>query len=288
MKIKITGISGYLGCLISKELTKNGHAVSGIERKLLYGSPENLKSKIGGSDIIVNLAGAPILQRWTQKNKTIIYDSRVKTTQNLVKAVNLLPKSRQPKKIISASAIGIYKAGKYHNESSKNFDHGFVGLVVKDWEKALSGLPENICTITFRISLVLGRKAKTIQNLLIPFKLGLGATIGNGKQGFPFIHEQDVARAFLWAVEDYQKSDIFNLAAPQNITNKEFTHALAKSLHRPAFLSIPDFVFKILYGKAAELISKSPSVSSEKIVKAGYSFNFPDIDSTLQEIINSD
>lgn len=286
MKIKIAGISGYLGQLISSGLIERGHDVSGIGRELLYGSLFNLKNEIRDNEIVINLTGSSILKRWTKKNKITIYNSRVITTQNLIKAINTLPRLQQPKKFISASAIGIYKAGRYHNESSKDFDTGFVGKVIKDWEKPLDELPKKIQKVIFRIAPVLGKKAKTIRNMIIPFKLGMGATIGNGTQPFPFIHEQDVARAFLWAVEDYNESNKFNLVAPENITNKDFTRSFAISLHRPAFLQIPDFVFKILYGKAAGLIGDSPAVSSEKIIKAGFRFNFPDIETTLKNIIN--
>lgn len=284
LKIKLTGANGYLGRLISEELIKKGYEVSGINRSLLYDGTGKLKNELKNTDVVINLAGAPILQRWTKKNKTTIYDSRVTTTQNIVKAINELPENNRPEKFISASAIGIYRAGEKHNENSKKFEPGFVGEVVRSWEKPLEKLPETVQTVILRIGLVLGKEAKTIKNLLFPFKLGLGATIGDGKQPFPFVHEKDVSRAFLWAVEDFQESAAFNLTAPENITNKKFTKALAKSLHRPALFSIPGFVFKILYGKAAVLITGSPAVSSRKITDAGFRFIYPDIESALLEI----
>jgi uncharacterized protein (TIGR01777 family) len=284
LSIKITGISGYLGNLISNELIKNGHNVSGINRALLYTEMDALRNQLSGSDIVINLAGAPILQRWNKKNRAEIYNSRVTTTQNLVKAIRSLPKNHRPRKFISASAIGIYKANGFHDENSTNFDTGFVGEVVKNWENQSDLLPDNVQKIIFRIGLVLGKKAKTIQNLLLPFKLGLGATIGNGKQPFPFIHETDVARAFLWAAESFDESSTFNLTAPETITNEQFTQALAKNLHRPAFFFIPGFVFKIILGDAAVLITQAPSVSSAKLSKKGFTFDYPDIGSAIKEI----
>ena len=286
LKIKITGISGYLGSIVSKELIKAGYKVSGVNRKLLYGPLHELKKELAANDIIINLAGAPILKRWNRKNKKIIYNSRVITSKNLVEAINLLPKNERPKKFISASAIGIYKNGEHHNEESISFNADFVGNVVLDWEKAIQELPDNVQQITFRIGLVLGRNAKTIKKIIIPFKFGLGATIGNGKQPFPFIHEKDVSRAFLWAIEEFSESAKFNLVAPQNITNKEFTKALARTLQRPSILTIPEFIFKVLYGEAANLITDSPSVSSNKLNKAGFEFIYPDIKSALSEIIS--
>jgi uncharacterized protein (TIGR01777 family) len=288
LEIRITGISGYLGKKIEEELKKRGHEVLGIERKLIYGSLTTLSKEIEGTDVVINLAGAPILQRWTERKKILIHESRVRTTRNLVKAINALPLEKQPKKLISASAIGIYKQGFSHDENSANFDEGFVGKVVQDWENASSELPSHIQKNILRIGLVLGKEAKTITNLLLPFKLGLGATIGNGKQSFPFIHETDVIRAFIWTVEDLDKSGIFNLVAPENISNKEFTKALAKTLNRPAIFSIPEFILKMVLGEAAVLLTESPTVEPRNLLEAGFLLRHPDIESALKEIVNTE
>lgn len=286
MKIKITGSSGYLGNTLTKELTSKGHEVSGINRKLLYGPLEEIQKEIKNTDVIIHLAGAPILQRWTTKNKTAIWESRVKTTQNLVEAINKMPASEMPKKLISASAIGIYKSGFIHNETSNNFDEGFVGKVVQDWEAASSNLPKNVQRIVLRIGLVLGKNAKTITNLIIPFQLGLGAILGNGKQAFPFVHETDVLRAFIWASENRKESGTFNLVAPKNITNKQFTKALAKKLKRPAFLFIPEFMLKLVLGEASVLLTEGAQVEPEHLLQSGFVFQYPTIESALSEIIS--
>lgn len=284
-KIRITGAGGYLGTLLFEELVKHGHEVSGISRSRLFGTPEQLKKDLAGTETLINLAGATILQRWTKKNKTDIYNSRILTTQNVVQAIQQLPENLQPKKFISASAIGIYKNGEYHTEDSYNLDNGFVGKVVKDWEDALNMLPQTIQNVIFRIAPVIGKEAQLIKKLLLPFKFGLGATIGNGKQAFPYIHEKDIVNAFLWAVEEAKQSALYNLASPENITNKEFTNILAKALHRPAIFSIPEFVFKVMFGEAATMITKSPSVSSEKIIQAGFKFTYPELKGAINEII---
>ncbi len=285
MKIKITGASGYLGTNIANFLTENGHEVSGIERKILYGATNNLQEEIRNCDAIINLAGAPILQRWTEKNKAIIIESRVKTTQKLVQAINELPDEERPAKFVSASAIGIYKAPFKHDEDSQNYDEGFIGNVVKQWEAASSDLSSSVQRNILRIGLVLGKEAKTITNLLLPFKLGLGATLGNGKQSFPFVHIHDVTRAFKWCIEDLNASGVFNLVAPENISNKDFTKALAKSLGRPAFFSIPEFVLKAVLGEASGLLTEGAAVIPRKLTDAGFEFQYPDINSALEEIV---
>jgi NAD dependent epimerase/dehydratase family enzyme len=133
----------------------------------------------------------------------------------------------------------------------------------------------------------LGKNAKTITNLLLPFKLGLGAIIGNGKQSFPFVHEKDVIRAFAWAVNDFDKSETFNLVAPENITNKEFTKAFAKALNMPAIFSIPGFVLKLVLGEAAVLLTQSPEVEPRNLIANGFKFEFPGIKEALVEILNT-
>lgn len=288
MNIRLTGSNGYIGKLLTERLKEKGHCVLGIQRKHLYGPTSVLKGEIRGTDVIINLAGAPILQRWTEKSKKIIYDSRIVTTRNLVQAIGDLPETDRPKKIVSVSAIGIYKSGLAHTEESIEFDDDFVGKVVKDWEQELQLFPDSIQTTIFRLGLVLGKEAKTITNLLLPFKMGLGGKIGSGEQAFPFIHEQDVINAFVWAVENEKKSGTYNLTAPENISNKEFTEALANELNRPAIFTIPAFVLKIVFGKAADLLTQSPKVSSEKLVKAGFKFEFPGIHSALQNIIRNE
>ncbi len=286
MKIFISGINGYLGSLIADELCQSGYEVHGISRSALYGSVSQLSKLINGCDVVINLAGAPILQRWSKKNKQTILDSRVITTSNLVSAINQLPKEQRPERFISASAIGIYRSGATHDENSIDFDNGFVGSVVKSWEKPLDDLPQDVQKIVFRIGLVLGKKAQTITKMLLPFKLGLGASIGNGKQAFPFVHEMDLVRAFIWAVKDYTKNSVFNLTAPENISNKTFTKTFAKQLKRPAFFFIPGFILKLLFGEAAVLLTESPTVSSEKIIQSGFEFEYPDIESTLNDILS--
>ncbi|MDX8339325.1 TIGR01777 family oxidoreductase [Draconibacterium sp. IB214405] len=286
MNIRVTGSNGYIGTLLIEKLRKEGHCVLGIQRKHITGPTSVLKGEIRGTDVIINLAGAPILQRWTERNRKVIYNSRILSTRNLVQAISQLPEEDRPKKLISASAIGIYKPGERHTEESTSFDEGFVGKVVKDWENELKALPKSVQTIIFRLGVVLGKEAKTIKNMLLPFKIGLGGKIGSGEQSFPFIHETDVINAFVWATQEFHKNDTFNLTAPESISNKKFTDALANELNRPAFFPIPPFALKLIFGKASSLLTQSPEVSAEKLQKAGFKFEFPTIDTCLQDIVS--
>ena len=269
--------------LISK-LMERGHEVSGIKRELLYGPANLLASEIRNADIVLHLAGAPIFQRWTKKNKKLIYESRIVTTKNLVEAINLLSKKDRPKKYVSSSAIGIYKSDFEHDEDSMNFDNGFIGNVVKDWENASKNLPKDVQKNILRIGLIIGKNAKTIKYLWLPVKLGLGATVGHGKQPFPFVHEKDVIKAFLWIIEENQKQGIFNIVAPENISNKEFTQAFANALKRPMFLMIPKLIFKLLFGEASVLLTQSAQVIPKNLLENKFEFTFPTINAAMKEI----
>ncbi len=285
MKIKVTGYNGYIGQMVSNELRRRGHSVSGIRRDVLYGSVTKLSDEIRDCDIIINLAGAPILQRWTEKNRRNIYESRVTTTKNIVNAINNLPAQERPNKFISSSAIGIYKTGDDHDETSSNFDDGFLGTVVKDWEAASNELPKDVQRIIFRLGLVIGKNAKTIKNLKLPFLLGLGGKIGTGRQAFPFIHEKDVVNAFIWAAEDFSENSVFNLAAPENISNAEFTQIFAKQMRRPAFIPVPSIVLKLFLGKVSTLLLESPTVAPQALLSNSFKFEHPTIESSLKEIL---
>jgi uncharacterized protein len=284
MKIKMTGSSGYLGRIIANELIKNGHNVEGIHRQLLYGPVQDLAKELEKSDVVIHLAGAPVLQRWTEKNKKEIYDSRVLTTGHIAAAIKILSEANRPRKVISASGISIYANGKTHTEKSRDFDTGFLGTLTKDWEAAWKELPGNVSLTIFRTAVVLGRTSATIQKMKLPFKAGVGGKIGSGEQPFPFIHERDVVQAYLQVVEKPGMSGIFNLAAPQQITNNEFTQAMSRQLKRPAVVAVPAFGLRIIYGEAAAMLTESPAVVPEALTQKGFSFQYPDIESSLKEI----
>lgn len=284
MKILITGINGYLGTLIANELRLKGNTVLGIDRNLSKGSAENLAKFISGSKVIINLAGSNILTRWTKSAKNMIYNSRIDTTKNLVQAINLLNKSERPEVFISGSAIGIYKNGEIHDETSTSFDQNFLGKVVNDWETELTNLPQEIRTLIFRISPVLGKNSKMIKNLKLPFTLGLGGKIASGKQAFPFIHEKDLVKAFSSAINE-QWQGIYNLSAPEQISNLDFTRMFAHLLKRPAVIPVPGFVLHFIFGEAASMLVASPQVLPKALMDNNFQFEFPEISSTLSDIL---
>jgi len=283
MNIAVSGAKGYIGRNLVAELEADNHTVVQIKRRILY-SPEKLLVVLADMDVVINLAGAPILTRWTDANKKEIMDSRAKTTRNIVDAINKMPDASKPKTFISASAIGIYSNGNLHTEDSESFSNDFVGQVVSQWENASDHLSSKVRRIVFRIGLVLGKESQTMQKLVPLFKMGMGGKIGSGKQPFPFVHIYDVVNALIWGIHHERASGIYNLVAPETIDNKTFTAVLAKALHRPALFAVPGFSIKIIYGEAASLLLESPVVIPKRLMQEGFAFLFPNIQTCIAEI----
>lgn len=284
MKIAVSGANGYIAKNLMWELKTDHHVIVIIKRDILY-NVNQLTELLSGIDVVINLAGAPILQRWTTNNKNEIFKSRIETTRNIIKAINGLPDNKRPGTFISASAIGIYSPDAVHTEESNSFSDDFVGKVVRNWENASADLSPKVRRVIFRIGLILGKEAKTMQNLVPLFKMGLGGKIGSGTQPFPFVDINDVVNAFVWGIYNEHANGIYNLVAPENIDNKEFTSVLAKSLKRPAFFTVPEFVLKLALGEASSLLLQSPQVKPKRLLEEGFEFLFPDIKSCIAEII---
>jgi hypothetical protein len=284
MKIAISGSNGYIAKNLIAKLKSAGHEIFKIDRTTLY-DKQLLHDQLTGIDVVIHLAGAPILQKWTDKNKTEIFSSRTETTENIVQVINKLQLEQRPHTLISASAVGIYTPNSYHTEYSTSFADDFVGQVVKSWEKSSDELNKSVRKVIFRIGVVLGKESQTIQNLLPVFKFGLGGKIGSGQQPFPFVHIDDVTSAIFWAIHNSEVHGIYNLVNPENITNLQLTSELSKILNRPALFTVPEFALKIIYGKAASLLLQAPVVFPERLLKYGFRFKYPDLKSSLNEII---
>lgn len=286
MKIAVSGATGFIGRNLISELKKESHEVIILNRSLLYNETD-LEKEISGTDVLVHLAGAPILQRWTEKAKTEIMNSRTVTTRNLIKVINRLPESHRPGVFISASAVGIYSLEGSHSEESTSFANNFVGEVVQKWEKSSEELNHTVRRVIFRIGLVLGSESKIIRQLLSVFKLGLGGKIGSGNQPFPFIHVLDLISAILWAIKSSETHGIYNLVAPQQITNADFTKNLAGLLNCPAIFPVPPFALKLIYGEAASLVLKNPQVFPRRLINEGFRYSFPKIPVFLTRLTTS-
>lgn len=239
-------------------------------------------------DILVNLAGEGIADKpWTKKRKQQLRASRIDLTQNLV--VWAKKTKQQFKQVISGSAVGIYgDCGEQIVDESFSVanDNDFAAKLCADWEAAateLKAFSEHFCIV--RTGVVLGAGGGMIGRLWLPFKLGLGGRLGSGKQYLPWIHLDDERKAIEFLIQN--KADgIYNLCAPNPVSNQELTNFLAKTLKRPAFLPIPSLAINLLFGEMGSLLLASQRVMPKHLQQLGFEFDYPEIEHALQQIKN--
>ena len=286
MKIVITGGTGFLGRHLSTYFLSLGHEIILIQRSDLKEGTDRISKLIKSTDVLVNLAGSPVIKRWNAANKKEILESRLNTTNMLVESLSNLSEQERPPVFLSASAIGIYDSEKNHTEESTDFDDNFLSEVCRQWEKCLEPLKQlNIRVCVMRIGMVLGTDGGMLKQLIPLFKAGLGGKIGSGKQGFSFIHYRDFCQVVEYLMENSHCRGIFNLTAPGHTTNAIFTEALAKACHRPAFFKVPEIALKLIYGKAAVALLKGQSVYPQHLLEVGFQFRYPDITSAIQAVL---
>ena len=286
MKITISGSTGFIGKQLSDYFLQAGNELIVISRSDFASGSNQLAKVINSAEVIINLAGASVLQRWTEKNKQLILSSRVDTTRLLVEAVlKNLPEHR-PKVFINASAIGIYKNSGTHDEFLSVLGSDFLAVVCKAWESETVALKEvNLRLCKVRIGIVLGTTGGSLRKMLPLFKAGLGGRIGSGKQPFSFIHILDFCRAIEHLITHNKSAGVYNLVSPDPITNNLFTRTLSDYLHRPAFFTVPEFALKLIYGEASEMLTNGARVLPARLLEEGFQFQFPDISSAIADLV---
>ena len=285
MRIVIVGASGLIGGAISRVLDGEGPDIVPIGRKQFKWDIHDFKALFREADVLINLAGAPVLKRWSTSHKKKLYKSRIDTAEKIHTAFKLL--KHRPRIYIAASAIGIYEpSDELHTEQSKEFDQGFLGRLVADWEQGNAQFADlhNVRVIIMRLGVVLSRQGGAYPRMARPFKWGVGGRIGKGLQGMSYIHLSDLVKAVLYFITTPTTSGVYNLTAPNPVSNRDFSRRLAKALKRPGFMIIPGFMLKLLYGEAAQILINSPWVVPEKLQDSGFEFDYPDIQSALVEL----
>ena len=281
--LAITGSSGFVGTNLKKHFMKNGFNVIGIKREELK-DDENLVNIIESSDIVINLAGANIINRWTDKYKELLYSSRLDTTKALISAMKKA--NKKPELFISTSAVGIYKNTTCYDEETFEYENDFLANLCKDWEEeAFKANQMGIRTAIFRFGIVLGKDGGALDKMLTPFKFGLGGTIGKGLQSFSFIHLKDLLNAYSFVYENKELDGIFNLTAPKPTTNYDFTKALGKSLSRPTILPVPEFILNMIFSEGAKVLTDGQCVKPKRLIDNGFKFEFKNIDSCLNDLL---
>ncbi len=283
-KIAMSGASGFVGTYLSELFRELKWEVLPLGRQDFKMTPEDLANRMKGADIIINLAGAPVIERWTSKYKKVMYDSRIGSTKKLVDACRLM--ETRPSLFISTSAVGYYSSKGTHTEEKHTRADDYMGHLAFDWEQeALKVLELDIRTIIFRFGIVLGKGGGALKQMLTPFKSGLGGTIGDGSQAFSWIHIQDLIRAFETVIQDSSYEGAYNLTAPNPTTNKGLTDSLGKALHKPTLIKIPHFALRLQYGEGAQTLIKGWHVRPKRLLDSGFTFTFSDIEEAVKECI---
>ncbi|MCF6149361.1 MAG: TIGR01777 family protein [Candidatus Kuenenia sp.] len=283
--IAMSGASGFVGTHLTRAFHAENYEVLSLGRKDFTLAPEALAERINGADIIINLAGAPIIGKWTVAYKKIMYESRIDVTRKLVKACSLA--SQKPQLFISTSAIGYYAAEGTHTEERHVKSDDFLGNLTQDWEQeAMKAKDIGIRTVIFRFGIVLGKDGGALKKMLIPFKLGLGGTIGDGKQPFSWVHIKDLIRAYQTVIENTAYEGIYNLTAPNPTTNKGFTRAMGKALCRPAFFQVPKFVLWLQLGEGSQVLTMGQNVIPKRLLDSGFTFLFPEIETAVKDCVS--
>lgn len=296
MRILITGGTGLIGRHLCKSLLAAGHELTVLSRK-----PDTVAAKCGDAvkpmaalgewtpemtfEAVINLAGEPIVdERWTGRRKQMLRDSRIALTEALVQRIAAA--ERKPQVLLSASAIGYYGA---RDDERLSEDSGagndFPAQLCLGWEAAaLAAEKYGVRVCLLRSGLILSRDGGLLGRMLPPFKLGLGARVGDGRQWMSWVHIDDHVAMLLRLLGDEQMRGAYNLTAPTPVTNREFTAELAAVLHRPAPFVAPSSLLKLSLGEAASLLLEGQRVLPARMQAAGQVIRFPTLKAALQDL----
>jgi uncharacterized protein len=292
MRIAATGATGFIGRRLVESLRAAGHEVRVLSRKPgpyqwdpLGGPPS--KAALEGVDAVVHLAGEPVAQRWTPPAKRLIRESRVLGTRHLVQAFSSL--SKPPAVLVAASAVGYYGSrGEEVLTEDAPPGAGFLPETCVEWEQASeSAAGLGVRVVRLRIGVVLGRGGGALQQMLPPFRMGVGGPLAGGRQWMSWIHLEDLVGLIRFALENPSVAGPLNATAPTPVRNAEFTRALAGVLHRPAFFPVPALALKLLFGEMSEVVLGSQRAVPQAAERAGFDFHFPEAAGALQSIIGA-
>lgn len=298
MNYLITGGTGLIGTAICQKLQAAGHTVIVLSRQRnkvhrrcgLAAIAIRELSEIGSTervDVVINLAGAPIANaRWTKNRKLRLEQSRIDLTERLVNWI--AERHYKPLALISGSAIGWYgdQGDQPLNEHS-DFRDDYAHQLCERWEAAALKAKEHgvrVCLV--RTGLVLAAHEGLLKRLLLPFKLGLGGPLGEGKQYMSWIHLDDIANMFIYLSKRIELQGIFNGTAPNPVSNNDFTQSLAKQLHRPAVMRVPACVLKLALGEMSQLLLGGQRVLPENARAAGFEFHYTELQSALDDLLS--
>jgi uncharacterized protein (TIGR01777 family) len=296
-KVAVTGATGVIGRAVVSALRERGDEVVALSRNAArareslgveaveWSDPKGEAAPTAafeGVSGVIHLLGEPVAQRWSESAKKEIRDSRVLGTRNLL--AGMREAGPRLKVLVAQSATGFYgPRGDEPVDEGEPAGSGFLAGVVVDWEAEVAGGAEQlglrapIC----RTGVVLSESGGALETMLPPFKLGVGGPVAGGDQYIPWVHIDDVVGALLFALDNEEANGPLNVTAPAPATNKEFSKALGRALHRPAVMPVPGFAIKALYGEMSAIVTTGVRAEPTRLLKLGYRFRHPSLDDAL-------
>lgn len=300
MKVLITGATGFIGSHLTAALARQRHEVVRLSRR----QPDPADPRqfhwdpaagvidercLDGVDAVIHLAGEGIAERrWNDAVKKAIVDSRVQGTRVLLDAISKL--ATKPRTFIAASAIGIYgERGAEDLDEGSQPGQGFLAETCRTWEAETSRAAElGLRLVQARIGVVLGKEGGALGKMLLPFKLGVGGRVGSGRQYMSWVTVQDLVRALLFFLERTECSGVYNVTAPNPVTNAQFTTSLGRALSRPTVFPVPAFAARLAFGELADdLLIGGQKVLPTRLKAAGFQWEAPFIGEGLSKVLAS-
>jgi uncharacterized protein len=299
-RITVTGGTGRLGSLLIRELTRRGDEVTVLTRNARRagdalggeiqavewdpaGGPAPAEA-LNGRDAVVHLAGEPIEQRWNDETRRRIRDSRERGTRALVDGIEAA--DPRPRALISASGINYY--GNRPDPVDEEAPHGddFLAQVCLAWEgEAQRAESLDVRVVRVRTGVTLDSGGGALKKMLLPFRLGVGGPVAGGRQPLAWIHVDDVIGIYQRAADDETWHGPVNATAPRPVTNREFSRALGRALHRPAVLPVPGAAVRLLYGGMAVLVLEGQDARPRRTLELGYAHRHSDLDEALRSVL---
>ncbi|QKF59528.1 TIGR01777 family oxidoreductase [Aliarcobacter lanthieri] len=279
--IAISGSSGFVGQSLVDFLSKQNYKILNIKRDDLKDN-QKLDFIVNSCDILINLNGANIINRWSDSYKELLVSSRIDTTKRLVNSLKRVDKKQRT--FISTSAVGIYDNKSLYDENG-SFSNDFLSKLCQNWEKEAQKVKDDFTKVAIlRFGIVLGKNGGAFKKMILPFRLGVGGVIGSGKQSFSFIHIEDLLRVYKFIIEK-NIDGVFNCTAPIPTTNFEYTITLGKVLNRPTIFPIPEFILKLIFSEGAKVLTDGQSTIPKDLLDLGFEFKYNNIEETLKSLV---
>jgi uncharacterized protein (TIGR01777 family) len=304
-RIVVSGATGVIGRALCRALSDRGERVVALSRdparasqtlgadaaevhpwRSPVGEPPP-REALSGADAVINLLGETIAQRWSERAKQQIRDSRVLATRQLAQALRALPDAERPRVLVSQSATGFYGPhGPEDLDETSAPGDDWLARVVVDWETEATAVADLMRVAVTRTGVVLAAEGGALAKMLPFFKLGVGGPVAGGRQYISWIHLDDVLGGMLRCLEHPDAEGAVNLTAPNPVSNAEFSRALGRVLGRPALAPVPGLALRLLYGEMASIITTGQAVRPRRLAMLGYEFAHTEIEPALRAVLS--